>query len=423
MTDRVARLAFFASCIAIAVTYGIFAVRWNSFPNPQIALAEATIRDLWINWRNDLGLRPTRHLVDARRPRQGGEEMFRMYRAEAAQPGYTMIAGLSDDPDRSAHAVMLFDGAGREVYRWPVDYAALDPDGPKPFNVMVHGVHPLPDGSLVAGFDQGEAIARIDSCGVPTWIREGTFSHSIEPDDDGGLWSWRGEAMVRLDPGTGAVLREIELRDDVIAADGGRYGEFAIHAAELAEGVQYLGDAFHPNDVEPLRAALAAAFPMFEAGDLLISLRELNLVAVVDPDDGRTKWFRHGPWHRQHDPDWEPDGTISVYDNRMGLGASRILKVDPVTDEITVAYEGSAEHPFYSYRRGKHQFLPNGNLLVTESEAGRVFEAAPDGALVWERDLGWDERRNLIVTSAQHLPADFFEAGALACGASVRAGG
>jgi hypothetical protein len=227
--------------------------------------------------------------------------------------------------------------------------------------------------------------------------------------------------MVRLDAATGEITREIDLRKDIIAAHD-RYGEFSIRSTENAGEVQYLADPFHPNDVEPLRAAMAAAFPMFEAGDLLISLRELNLVAVVDPDDGSLKWFRHGPWHRQHDPDWEPDGTISVYDNRMGLGASRILKVDPATDEVTVAYEGSSEHPFYSYRRGKHQFLPNGNVLVTESEAGRVFEAAPDGSLVWERDFGWDAERNLIVTSADRLPADFFLPGALACGASVDAG-
>jgi hypothetical protein len=420
MTDRIARIAFVLACIALAVTYGIFSVRWNSFPNPQIAQAEVTIRDFVANWRNDYGLDPVRHLVKARRPHQGGDN-FRMHQAGAAQPGTTLTAALSPDQQESVHAATLYDAAGREIYRWPLDYAALDPDGPKPRNVMVHGVYPLPDGSLIAAFDQGEVIGRIDACGRPMWVHEGRFHHAIEPDDDGGLWSWRDEpeAIVRFDAATGEVTREIYLKD-IVAADGGHYGELAIHAAEDARELRYLGDAFHPNDVEPLRASLAGAFPMFETGDLLISLRELNLVAVIDSDDASLKWFRHGPWHRQHDPDWEPDGTISVYDNRMALGASRILKVDPATDAVTVAYEGSAEHPFYSYRRGKHQVLPNGNVLVTEAEAGRVFEAAPDGTLVWERDFGWDAERNLIVTSAERLPADFFQAGALACGASVR---
>ena len=58
MIDRIARIAFVLACVAVAVTYGIFSVRWNTFPNPQIALAEATIRDLLANWRNDFGLEP-----------------------------------------------------------------------------------------------------------------------------------------------------------------------------------------------------------------------------------------------------------------------------------------------------------------------------------------------------------------------------
>ena len=124
-------------------------------------------------------------------------------------------------------------------------------------------------------------IGRIDACGRPMWARSGRFHHSVEADDSGGLWSWRDEAMVRLDARTGDVTREIDLRD--VIADGGRYGELAIHATEDADEVRYPGDAFHPNDVEPLRAGMAGAFPMFAAGDLLVSLRELNLVAVLDP--------------------------------------------------------------------------------------------------------------------------------------------
>ena len=52
---------------------------------------------------------------------------------------------------------------------------------------------------------------------------------------------------------------------------------------------------------------------------------------------------------------------------------------------------------------------------MTETEHGRVFEAAPDGGIVWERDMGWDADRNMIVTEARHLPADFFPDGPPAC--------
>jgi len=424
MNDRIARIAFYAACLILAVGYGILSVRWNWFPNPQIALAERTVNDLRANWKNDVGLEPSRHLVDSRRPRtEDASETYRVHREGAAEPGFTLISGLSQDQDLAAHAATLYSESGDVVHVWPVDYELILPGGLRGVNVMLHGVEPLPDGSLVTAFDAGSALARIDACGQPMWVTEGDFHHSVELGDDGTIWSWRNEVIVQVDVETGEVLHELDLRQDIIEAHN-QHGAFSIHAAEDAKEVRPQGDAFHANDVEPLREAMADAFPMFEPGDLLISLRELNLVAVIDPEDGALKWAQHGPWHRQHDPDFEPDGTISVYDNQMGIGASRILKVDPASREVTVVYEGTEEDPFYSYRRGKHQILANGNVLITESEMGRVFEAAADGGLVWERELDWDADRNLIITSADRLPIDFFEEGAIgACGATVDAEG
>src|SRR5690606_39813819 len=95
------------------------------------------------------------------------------------------------------------------------------------------------------------------------------------------------------------------------------------------EGVTLLHDPFHPNDAEPLRADMADAFPMFEAGDVLLSMRELNLITVVDIETGKMKWWRYGPWFKQHDPDFQPDGRITVLDNATGTGASRVLAIRP----------------------------------------------------------------------------------------------
>ena len=47
-------------------------------------------------------------------------------------------------------------------------------------------------------------------------------------------------------------------------------------------------------------------------------------------------------------------------------------------------YEGTAAHPFYSGVMGKHQWLPNGNLLITESCNGRAFEIDRNGKIVLE---------------------------------------
>ena len=148
------------------------------------------------------------------------------------------------------------------------------------------------------------------------------------------------------------------------------------------------GDALHLNHVEALSPELAPAFPMFKAGDLLVSLRRLNLLMVIDPVTETVKWTQTGPWMRQHDPHFEASGKILVYDNRSienynheaegrPAMASRILEFDPRTEQTEVLYEGSREEPFYVFRMGKNQRLPNGNILVTEPDPGRAFELAP----------------------------------------------
>ncbi len=420
MIDRIAKVAFFLGAVTLATLYGIFAARSDWFPAPQLAVAESTFQDLKENWQNDLALVPTRHLIEARvTQRPEDYNGFQLHEPGAAQGGMLIVAGLSPDQDTSVHAVSLYDETGNLVHRWAVDYASLDPEGPKPQNVMLHGMEVFPDGSLALAFDAGNRLARVDACSEPLWITEGGYHHSVTSDGAGGLWAWRDETIIRLDAETGEVTNTLDLRQQIMQADGGQEGVFSIRTVGWEDGMDYAPDAFHANDVEALRPEMAAAFPMFEAGDLLISLRELNLVAVIDPEDGRLIWWRHGPWHKQHDPDFLPDGTISVYDNRMALGASRILRIDPATNATTVIYEGSEEEPFYTFQRGKHEVLANGNVLVAESQAGRVFEAAPDGRLVWEREAVWDADRNLVVTEARNITDDFFEASAFDC-AGVR---
>jgi hypothetical protein len=418
MKERIPFLAFCASVVVLSTLYGTAAARRDWFPNPQITLALDTIADLRANWKNDLALEPTRHLVAARTHRRSDDlEGFKMHHPGRAAPGYTLIAGLSTDQSRSAFDVVLYDANGAILHTWPVDYSILDPEGLQPLHVMLHGMEVFEDGSLAVTFDAGNAIARIDACGQPMWTTAGGFHHSINADGRGGIWAWRDEVIVRLDPETGEEMREISLKDEIIQAGGGQQGMLSIRSYIDADGagLRYDLDAFHANDVEPLRPEMADAFPQFEAGDLLISLRELNLVAVVDPDDGRLLWWQHGPWLKQHDPDFQPDGTITVYDNASGSGTSRILRIDPTTRKIETVFAGSDALPFYSWQRGKHQMLANGNVLVAESERGRVLEVAPDGTLVWERERVWDPDHNVVVTEARHLDPDFFRDGAPSC--------
>lgn len=88
---------------------------------------------------------------------------------------------------------------------------------------------------------------------------------------------------------------------------------------------------------------------------------------------------------------------------------SRIVILNARDKSERVFFQGSKEVPFFSDIMGKHQWLPNGNLLVTEARWGRVFELTPDGKLAWEYnnvlDRGIAEGLLGMVLGGLRLPA------------------
>jgi hypothetical protein len=79
---------------------------------------------------------------------------------------------------------------------------------------------------------------------------------------------------------------------------------------------------------------LVPAFPEFRAGDLLFSFCTIHLVAVLGPEDITIKWWSHGPWRFQHNPDFTVNGKILVFSNNTGGGRSEIIRMDPATRDV-----------------------------------------------------------------------------------------
>ncbi|MGB7322227.1 MAG: arylsulfotransferase family protein, partial [Albidovulum sp.] len=188
-----------------------------------------------------------------------------------------------------------------------------------------------------------------------------------------------------------------------------------------------LDDVMHLNDVEILSAADAPAFPMFNAGDILLSSRNLFQLWVLDGVTHKIKWQFSGPLIGQHDPDFHPDGTITVLDNRPrgeilstadASGApdgSRILSIDPKDSSFRVLYRSDERNTFNTPYRGKHQILENGNILITETDGGRVFEVTRDGEVVWSFVNGWDETHIGWIMDADRYPESYGQIASAAC--------
>jgi hypothetical protein len=147
-------------------------------------------------------------------------------------------------------------------------------------------------------------------------------------------------------------------------------------------------DVLHTNAVRVLRPALAPKFPMFQAGQLLISPRHLDAIAVVDPDSGKVIWATRGPWRAQHDPSFLDNGHLLLFDNLGSPHGSRVLELDPRTQGFPWYYPGSNGTPFLSKIRGMSQRLPNGNTLIVNSDDGEVFEVTANREVVWSCSCG-----------------------------------
>jgi len=142
--------------------------------------------------------------------------------------------------------------------------------------------------------------------------------------------------------------------------------------------------------VEALRSDMAQMFPLFSAGDLVISLKHINTVAVMD-QSGHIKWIDSHHFNREHDVNFENTGLITVFDNREDgtdagefLGGSAIRSINPNTHETAYIYPTSRDQFFFTNAGGKHQLFASGSRLITEVRAGRVFEIDSNGKLLWE---------------------------------------
>ena len=424
-------LLFVAGLILLAFIGGMVIAHYRAFPYDLVREADEALWDWKANWRHYLQIRSryaaTSSLADG----------ATVHDPALVAPGLTFVTGYRN----GTFHPFLVDQQGKVVHAWDFPFSKAFPDpshldsAPADWEMAIHGASLLPDGSVVMNFD-GAGTVKIDRCSRLLWSVPLQAHHAVDvapngemfvpgrhqlkqigPElpgvrvgEEGFVWD---DTVVHLAP-DGTVLSETPLLERLIAS--GRTAELYANTLSRPALPEY-DDPLHLNEVEVLREDMAAAFPQFAAGDLLVSMRNINAIAVLDGKTLAVKWWRTGPFIRQHDPDFLPNGHIMVFDNRMGgrqqrFGQSRVLEIDPkdpVTTELVWSFTGSEEAPFYTDHRGKLQVLPNGNILVAELLAGRVFEIAREGGdtkLVWQWVNGLGDGLIGYVTQADRIPPD-----------------
>ncbi|MDA0241246.1 MAG: aryl-sulfate sulfotransferase [Proteobacteria bacterium] len=127
-------------------------------------------------------------------------------------------------------------------------------------------------------------------------------------------------------------------------------------------------------------------------GDIIINQRMNGTMAIIDKQTKKIKWamqdFHFG---QQHDVQMLPNGNLLFFANGAMLATyhgpetgSRVIELNPETNEIVWEYHGNAPRDFFSWFISGCQRLESGNTLICEGIYGHLFEVTPERDVVWD---------------------------------------
>ena len=332
---------------------------------------------------------------------------------QRAYAGYTLFAPLSGE------SVYLLDMGGNVVHRWEMPYR------PASYGYLLNDGHLLYGGvtgkSPVTLGGKGGIIREVDWDGNLFWeYEDGTLHHDFcrMENNNTMVLGWElvpHEVQECIGGGISGTEHERGIWADVfreVTAEGNVVWEWHSH-----EHLDPVGDPVCPLESRE-EWGHTNACEVLPDGNLLTSFRRLNTVAIIDKVSGEFlwKWGKDSLGH-QHDPTLLDNGNVLLFDNGwhslQSLSArSRVIEVDPKSDEIVWSYETRPGWDFFSSFLSGAQRLPNGNTLVCEGMTGRLFEITREGEVVWEYVnpfFGDDERfgRSNHVFRAYRYGPDF----------------
>lgn len=423
--DRWLFYAFFAALLTIVFVSGALVTAAGITPGRQIARAYDAGQAYY---RKVTASKNVYRDSDLWRPSTTRQKGVTVLDGERVQPGLTLYTS------GEATSAYLVDLQGRILHRWHRPFSEIWSKESSPVtkpqpddHVYFRAAKLFPNGDLLVVIEgngdtpYGYALAKLDKDSNLLWSRPLRAHHDLGVADDGRIYVLTHDIVdAPLENFDSLAEARIEDYLVVLTPQGEEISRLAL--TELVARSPYAqllhtvpsyaaADPLHTNAVQPVSAAAAAGTGIADAGDVLVSFRELNAIGIVDPERRQLTWATRGPWLGQHYPVLLDNGNILLFDNRGNFdlpgGGSRILEFDPASMEIVWQYRGTETRPFFSAIRGDQQRLANGNTLITESDAGRIVEVTRSGERVWEyfnparKDS--DGERIAIVNHAQRL--------------------
>lgn len=318
-------------------------------------------------------------------------------------PGDIPVGGevTVHDPDRAWPSYMLYSGVHKGgaylidmeanvVHTWEADHEAR----------IWENIELQDDGSVItvtSGSDGlGDNVLDVSWDGEIVQILDQPAHHDVHRLDNGNTVilgrEWVENQEIFHDTLKSDYFAEVTPGDEVLWA-----WHADEHASKLGDFVDVIfpvsqEDWAHTNSVEILPDTPAGdADSRFRAGNLLFSYCNLDIIGVIDMDSMALVWaWGPGVLEGQHMPTMLDNGHLLIYDNGSTRGWTRIVEMDPVTEEIVWTYQGGLFEDLYSDIYGSAQRLPNGNTYIADPLGGRALEVTTEGDIVWEWHT-WEE--------------------------------
>ncbi len=335
--------------------------------------------------------------------------------------GFTLITILADESMAGAVSTMalLVNMRGEIVHQWQAPFTDVWPEpnhvrfSPTDRTLCIFGCHLYGNGDLLVVYQglgspkYGYGLAKLDKDSKVLWKHSANVHHDVDVAEDGTIYAIEQKVVRQLPAGLEFVPVPCLLDSLVLLSpEGEQLKEFPILEAlrdspyfpllDDVKGGPLPGtqpgatfdearrrDILHVNSVKILTKKLAPRFPMFKAGQALLSMCHLDTIAVLDIESGKLVWAARGPWEAQHDPQFLDNGRLLLFDNRGSPAESRVLEYDPETQGLPWSYSGENAKPFLSKLRGMSQRLPNGNTLIVNSDVAKILEVTHEKEVVW----------------------------------------
>ena len=328
--------------------------------------------------------------------------------------GFTLVMFAS--MTKSSTQAFLLDMRGSVVHKWSAPFSEVWPNpihvsGPVlDSEVCFFASHLYGNGDLLVVFHGlsetavGYGLAKLDRNSKVLWRYGAHMHHDVDVAEDGTIFGIKQEPMAPPPKGLGFLPSPClgdylvmlspegkELKKPIPILEAFRDSPYSLLLSSHTHlrGRSFAkGDVLHTNSVKVLGRELAGKFPMFKAGQVLICVRELDAIAVLDPETASVVWATTGPWCAQHDAQFLDNGHLLIFDNLGFNKGSRVLEYDPKTQSFPWSYSAENLSGFLTTERGMSQRLGNGNTLIVNSQGGQLLEVTRNKEMVWTSSYG-----------------------------------